>query len=202
MGFDVLDILDLALKNYISPQTSAKFMTKTDFHWSSYGAQISAKLLAKDIISVDNCLGLPKVDYKTTYTVRPRLGNLGTELLARCGITVPPDEQIQYSTKRISPTGDLLEEEAPSIALIGTSFSLFTDFNFLGFLEEFTRLDIVNYSTEGGGKFSAMEKFLKNKENITNPPPFVIWEFPNYSYLNNNQIENLTNLLIEDLKNN
>ena len=200
LGLDILDLLTPALENYVDPQTSMKFMVKTDFHWSSYGAKIAAKIIADDIKSTVIYQSLPKLEYKTTSYTIDRRGNLASDLMSYCDITVMPDTYTKYNTTRINQATDLIGDESPAIAIVGTSFSALDDFNFYGFVEDFTKLDVINYSSAGGGKYNAIKDFLKVKSNIINPPPFVIWEFPNFSYLSDQQAKELTKNLNDAIK--
>jgi alginate O-acetyltransferase complex protein AlgJ len=64
------------------------------------------------------------------------------------------------------------------VALVGTSFSAKSDWNFLGFLQNALAAEVLNFSAEGQGPFAPMQTFLASDTFKNTPPKLVIWEIP------------------------
>lgn len=194
-GLDAIDLLDIAKNNYYDQHNGIKFMTKNDFHWSAYGAKVSAEAIARDIKSSSRYASLEKFNFVTTSKIQKNLGNLGSEIETRCNIHVAPEIVLNYVTKNVTYGRSLLGDAEPSIAILGTSFSSDKNFNFEGAIKAETNLDTINFSISGGGKYAAMESFFSDANNLLHPPAFIIWEFPNYSAPEDERAEKLLKIL-------
>jgi alginate O-acetyltransferase complex protein AlgJ len=65
-----------------------------------------------------------------------------------------------------------------ALALVGTSYSARSEFNFAGFLQQETGLELVNFATEGQGPFAPMRMLLESGEIVETGARIVIWEIP------------------------
>lgn len=150
------------------------YFFRGDHHWTPYGAQRTAKLVAAAIRELPAYQKLPKRKFNTE-----RAG-----LLVKKGSFYKAASQIcgggytdQY-IDRFATTGDqtdlFADPDIPPVALVGTSNSA-GDYNFSGFLSEQLGLDVYNVSVPGGGH-SALLQYLPSDEFQRAPPQVLIWE--------------------------
>ncbi len=171
-AWDAMPALEMARR-------SGPAFMMTDTHWSPLGAryvaETSAAILSQtgpDLtrVSVTTTKGAEQafdgdlLPFVPTGALRPIVG--------------PAHETIDvYSTEVVSGS-DLFGTTEPEVALVGTSFSARSEFNFLGFLQQSLNADIVSYAQEGRGPFAPMRDFLASDFFKNAPPKLVIWEIP------------------------
>lgn len=63
-------------------------------------------------------------------------------------------------------------------ALVGTSYSEIEEWNFLGFIQQESQTDVVNFSRSGQGPFVPMAAFIDGFDEDTQNFSVVIWEIP------------------------
>lgn len=191
---------DRALKNYqamlgrlaklgyvvpdLSPLTNEQqahdFYFRGDQHWTPYGAERTAKLVADKIKQLPQFAGLPKKEFETH--VSGRMGKRGTlhNMAAQlCGNTYAVQYMDMFETqpKGEGGDGDLFGDAGnPEITLVGTSHSG-KNYNFSGFLQQYIGADVLNVAFPGGGFEGAMNEYLASEEFQKNPPKILIWEF-------------------------
>lgn len=151
---------------------------RTDTHWTPLGSRVAAQVISKS-----NFLETIKTQTTQYIWVSQEKESYSGDLLKFIpvrflgGLAPKPDtlnlSKLENST---SSSLNLLEESAPEIALVGTSYSANPKFGFLDALKFELQADIVNLSEVGKGFISPMEKFLTstNQKGIK----LVIWEIP------------------------
>ncbi|MGY2892460.1 alginate O-acetyltransferase AlgX-related protein [Deinococcus sp. UYEF24] len=195
-GLVVIDALTPALDNYVDPTTGLKFYARTDSHWTTYGAKLTAKAVSKRIRSSLQYPQLPKTTYDITEAAITRVGNLAAQMNQLCETHFGPESEFSYTFKKRGESSELLSSDSIPIALAGTSYSSEKYMHFADFIAEATRLDVVNYSESGGQKFAALLRFLQSDSLKNDPPHFLIWEFPNsYETLSADQLKQLRDAL-------
>ncbi len=167
---DGLSVLQTAKK--LSPV----FM-RTDTHWTPEGAEAMAAAVAEQAK-----LSLPSATFQTTNGDKPKhySGDLAkfsqTEKLKSLFPELAETRR-EYTTANASE-GDLFGEAAIPVALVGTSYSAMSEWNFTGFLQQALQADVMNVADEGGGPVAPMRKFLKEVLPQNPDLKLVIWEFP------------------------
>lgn len=191
---------DLALRNYrqalasfekvglrvpdLSPLTDEQeeqpFYFRRDQHWTPYGAERTARLVAETVKRIPAFETIEKKEF-----VSQRIGLMGkTGTMQKvasqlCGTTYAPQYIDQFATepKAESSSDELFGDSAqPQITLVGTSHSG-PNYNFGGFLEEHIGADVLNVAFPGSGLEGSMLEYLGSEEFQNNPPKILIWEF-------------------------
>ncbi len=175
-----------ALQN-IDPQERAFF--GADFHWTSAGARVAAREVARWIVADPGYAELTPQEFVTT-PLAPQVAFSGMrrELQGYCIDTLPATETMAYKTERVAAEGGELDifasaEDSLPAVLVGTSFSDMPISNFVGFLMQYTGLDIVNYAVTGGSQYGAITSYLTSDEFKAQRPRILIWENPIYTNL-------------------
>ena len=76
------------------------------------------------------------------------------------------------------------DQELPSITLVGTSNSKGAqDYNFVGALQEFLGVEVLNVAVAGGSYDGSMYEYLLSDNFRESPPKIMIWEVPGYHNL-------------------
>ena len=166
------------LSEFEKGRQQAETFMRTDTHWSPWGAEIAARAIS-DAISDQTVV--PSSFATQDVAVDHFTGDLMSFIDAGVYASwVGQDsEQItRFETVGGGETGDLFGDVSIPVALVGTSFSARAEFNFAGFLQQHTGLDLVNYATEGQGPFAPMSDFLASDALETTPPTIVVWEIP------------------------
>jgi alginate biosynthesis protein AlgX len=191
---------DLALRNYrqalasfekaglrvpdLSPLTDEQeeqpFYFRRDQHWTPYGAERTARLVAETVKRIPAFETIEKKEF-----VSQRIGLMGkTGTMQKvasqlCGTTYAPQYIDQFATEPKAESGsDELfgDSSQPQITLVGTSHSG-PNYNFGGFLEEHIGADVLNVAFPGSGLEGSMLEYLGSEEFQNNPPKILIWEF-------------------------
>lgn len=160
-----------------SRNTEGQYFYKRDGHWKASGAQRAAKLIAKQTMM--SGFNFPTKQYETLETgVSGSRGTMSHVVSTLCGLIYPIEYSPSFQTK--APGADDLfgDEEAPEVALVGTSFSATPSYNFLGFLRSALSADVYQAAISGGGFDGAMTQYLASDLYQQHPPKLIIWEFP------------------------
>lgn len=165
---------------------------KSDFHWTPYGARVTAKTVAQRIRAFQTYATLPKTPH-VSKPLEPRTAFSGMRriLQKRCAKSLPKVKAMQFETARVQvegqalSLGDLLGTSAQTgtVALVGTSFSDSEISNFAGFLAEESSLEVLNYAITGGNQFGAILSYLTSADFAAARPDFLVWENPIYNSL-------------------
>ena len=174
IGLPAID-LEQALFN---GRMEADTFMRTDTHWSVHGAEIAANTLAK----ATGILASGTANFETNYSLKvPFDGDLlpfvDTGLLDNL-VGIERETIAVPLTTSTSNQADLFGNSEIGIVLIGTSYSKRAEFNFSGFLQQATKLNVVNASIEGLGPFQPMRDAIDNDLFEEVNPQFVVWEIP------------------------
>ncbi len=148
---------------------------KMDMHWTPSGGRQVAQAVADTLKNLPEVADLPKSTFTVTKTDVGEYEGVYTKDMTRLCNTPLPKESIQRYELSGGPEVGLLDNTAPSVTLLGTSFSD-DGLSFVKFLKEATGLDIVNLATSGGTKWYSLERLFINEANPL--PKVLLWEFP------------------------
>jgi alginate biosynthesis protein AlgX len=175
MGYWVPDLSPLT-----NEQQAHDFYFRGDQHWTPYGAQRTAKIVAETVKKIPAYSNIPKREFESH--VSGRMGKTGTlhNMAAQlCGNTYAVQYMDQFTTepKGEAADGDLFGDSGnPEITLVGTSHSG-KNYNFGGFLQEYMGADVLNVAFPGGGLEGSMLQYLGSEDFQKRPPKILIWEF-------------------------
>ena len=149
MGFNVPDLSPLT-----NEQQAHDFYFRGDQHWTPYGAQRTAKIVAETVKKMPAFADIPKREFETHLSGRMgKTGTLHNMAGQLCGTSYAIQYMDQFTTepKGEAADGDLFGDAGtPQITLVGTSHSG-KNYNFAGFLEQDIGADILNVAFPGGG---------------------------------------------------
>jgi alginate O-acetyltransferase complex protein AlgJ len=157
---------------------------RTDTHWTPYGASLAAGVIADAARAFDT--GADHREFHTRIagkeTHRGDLFNFLPLDPYFAFLLPPPDEVNRFRTETSSAAdagGGLLgDAPAAQVALVGTSYSAESLWNFAGALEEALHEDVMNYAKDGAGPFAPMLAYLQSDDLRASPPKLVVWEMP------------------------
>jgi alginate biosynthesis protein AlgX len=162
------------------------FYFRADPHWTPYGAQRTAKVVAETIRSLSVFAGIPRRAFASKIVGRNSLGKNGVLGLAAAQLCGTGTNSIEYVDRFVTEQEEVHNEDLfsdigiPHIVLVGTSHSG-PSYNFPGFLLEYLNADILIFAYPGGGLEGGMIEYLGSEEFRNSPPKILIWEFsPNY----------------------
>jgi alginate biosynthesis protein AlgX len=160
-----------------------------DHHWTTAGSRMIAKLTAKPLTASKKYQRIEKINYTSTRIgSQKNNGSLAKAAKLLCGTTYEAETVEHYLTEPTAPQDLFADTPAPKVSLVGTSNSKGRlNFNFAGFLRQYSQVDILNQAESGGGPFSALYQYLASDSFNQNPPLFLIWEVPGYYRLNNHK---------------
>ena len=175
MGYYVPDLSPLT-----NEQQAHDFYFRGDQHWTPYGAERTAKIVADTVKKIPGFADIPQREFETKITGRMgKTGTLHNMAGQLCGTSYAVQYMDQFSTepKGEAADGDLFSDDAnPQITLVGTSHSG-KNYNFAGFLEQYIGADVLNVAFPGGGLEGSMLQYLGSDEFQKTPPKVLIWEF-------------------------
>ncbi|MGV6802535.1 MAG: alginate O-acetyltransferase AlgX-related protein [bacterium] len=178
-GVSAPNILDV----YNTYQGKEYLFYATDHHWSPFGAREAAKAVGMQIREAQNYENLPKSEFETIEDgyFNAKL-NMKDEIAKYCGLENFQEPYMRYVTSKSSSNADDLFGDAPlpEITLVGTSYSGVEDFNFAGFIQQETGLEVDNRAMNGGSLNHAMRQYLTSDEFQAHQPAFLVWEIPGY----------------------
>lgn len=158
---------------------------RTDTHWTPTGARCAAQAVQAATPARYVARGR-KGSYRTQVAAaQPYRGDLARYLPLDPYFRrlLPPPEPLavprtELAAASAGAAGLLGDASAPSIVLIGTSYSADERWNLGGALQEAFEQDVVNYAMKGKGPFEPMLDYLLNSRDLPSPPRLVIWELP------------------------
>jgi alginate biosynthesis protein AlgX len=180
LGLWVPDLAQLTDEQHEQP-----FYFRGDQHWSPYGAQRTARLVAAEVKRIPAFAEVPRREFVTRKEgIMGKSGTLHNVAGQLCGTSYATQYTDHFITEpKDESSGDALFGEAstPQITLVGTSHSG-KNYNFEGFLQQYIGAEVMNVAAPGGGLEGAMIEYLGSDEFQQNPPKVLIWEFsPLYS---------------------
>ena len=160
------------------------FFFRDDNHWTPSGAEKTAKLTAEVLKQIPAYASLQKKEFVTKRVGMLRsMGGSSTAAGKICGNDYGFEYVDRFATEPAEESsGDSLfgEESTPEVVLVGTSNSG-EKYNFVGYLEQYSGVQVMNMAVTGGGYDSAMLQLLASEEFQAKPPKVLIWEFaPHY----------------------
>jgi alginate O-acetyltransferase complex protein AlgJ len=156
---------------------------RTDTHWTPFGAQLAAEVLAPEVERLLAESGSPRARFLT---------RIGDELEYRGDLLnfIPlgpfagrwgpkPDRVRETATFREDAvqTG-LFEQQVIPVILVGTSYSAGALWNLEGALKAAASADVLNVSELGQGALSPMRKLLQGSVLAEVQGKVVVWEIP------------------------
>lgn len=152
------------------------FFYTRDPHWTTSGAEVSAKIAAEYIKKLVLQKGI-----KLNVTDKVANESRGHDLTGiqnnryRQACKVSTDDLATYKVDVSDKKADLLSEERYEIGVFGDSFGLTSpDNNFAPFLELYTGAKVINYSAQGGGLFGGLLGYLADPKINANLPKIAI----------------------------
>jgi alginate O-acetyltransferase complex protein AlgJ len=177
-GISTVKVLD-ALR---AAKTQQAVFLKTDTHWTPAGAEIVAKEIAKVVGKKGLLPSLGSSSYQTTLTetIQHQGDLLNYVPLGSLQESLGPafDGLEQRVTEGSGDGGGLFGSSSIPVALVGTSYSANTLWNFDGALKEFLGTDVLNVANQGEGPVVPMKDYLVGNDLKDTPPELVIWEIP------------------------
>lgn len=175
IGLWVPDLSPLA-----DEQEEHPFYFRRDQHWTPYGAERTARLVAETVKRIPGFADIPRKEFVSKRIgLMGKTGTMQNVASQLCGTSYPTQYIDQFATepKEESGSDDLFGDGGnPQIALVGTSHSG-KNYNFGGFLEQHIGAEVLNVAFPGGGLEGAMLEYLGSEEFQNNPPKILIWEF-------------------------
>jgi alginate O-acetyltransferase complex protein AlgJ len=172
-----------------APEQASELFLRTDTHWTPKGAKKVAFALSQSVKTLPPLL--PKQRFisqkgESQSYAGDLLKYLPLGIWAKFGPA--PDTLETWKTEQVTPPkagssgdllgNDLLGNNAVSVALVGTSYSANSKWNFAGFLQEALQTEVLNVALEGKGPMIPMTDYLENAAFKESPPQLIIWEIP------------------------
>ncbi|UVE16855.1 alginate O-acetyltransferase [Pseudomonas sp. LS44] len=175
MGYNVPDLSPLT-----DEHAEQAFYFRGDQHWTPYGAQRTAQIVAETVHQMPAFKDIPRREFVSKVIGRMgKRGTLHNVAGQLCGTSYATEYINQFATepKDSSGSDDMFGDGGnPEIVLVGTSHSG-QNYNFAGFLQESIGADVLNVAFPGGGLEGSMIEYLSSPEFRDNPPKILIWEF-------------------------
>ena len=182
------------LSRLLTDAGSTDFHFRRDAHWTPAGARKAAKLVADRIKQLDLYPTIPTVDFVTERVgLRGTSGGHQNAAYLLCGIRYSNQYVDEFETHQLTQSSDSLDlftdQPQPQVVVVGTSFSdSKLRYNFVGFLQQFLAVDILNVAVAGGGIAGSLTQYFASEDFQTSPPKLIIWEVPGYTPLYNSKV--------------
>ncbi|WP_327438824.1 alginate O-acetyltransferase [Pseudomonas donghuensis] len=180
MGYTVPDLSPLTNEQLAAADQGKDFYFRGDQHWTPYGAERAAKIVADSVHKMAAFAEVPKREFESHKSGRMgKTGTLHNVAGQLCGTSYAVQYMDQFVTEPKGESGsdDLFGDSGnPQITLVGTSHSG-KNYNFSGFLEQYIGADVLNVAFPGGGLEGSMIQYLGSEAFQKNPPKILIWEF-------------------------
>lgn len=158
---------------------------RTDTHWSPAGARRAARAVAEALRESGLADGLPRAAFKTVSR-QPllRRGDLLRYLPLGPLSVFGPDADRVDGARTVAVASSrgaaalLGDAAAPAVALVGTSYSADSTWDFSGALADALGADVLNASLEGQGPIAPMASYLRGDDFARSAPRIVVWEMP------------------------
>ncbi|MFD2642139.1 alginate O-acetyltransferase [Pseudomonas japonica] len=180
MGYNVPDLSPLTNEQLAAADQGKDFYFRGDQHWTPYGAERAARIVAETVHGMPAFEGIPRKEFETKKAGRMgKTGTLHNVAGQLCGTSYAVQYMDQFATEPKGESGgdDLFGDSGNArITLVGTSHSG-KNYNFAGFLEQYIGADVLNVAFPGGGLEGSMIQYLGSEEFRKNPPKILVWEF-------------------------
>ena len=175
------------------------FFYKRDHHWTTEGAQLSARKTAALIKDLPAYKQMKKQEFVTTKGVEQSLhGSINNYIRKQCKNDAPFEKSPNYTTRPVreaSSAHDLFgASETAAIALVGTSNCVdgaSSYANFSGFLEQELSTAVDNFSVGGAGIDTPLLTWLSSDAYRNSPPKVMIWEIATHYRYNGSLVHNV-----------
>lgn len=183
-GIMTVDLLD-PLTN-TDPDVELFF--KADFHWTTAGAQRAAQAVATAIGQDPGYASLATSQFETSPAgPEPFVSAMRKMLQKSCVDALPEATTETFRTVEVVDADAAVDifgnNGADTISLVGTSFSEVAQFNFSGFISQYSGLNVRNLAISGGNQFASISSYLTSKSFAEDHPKYLIWENPIYNNL-------------------
>ncbi len=170
------------------PVQQHEYFFRRDHHWTPYGAERVARLVAAELRNHPQYQPLEKRGFSNhRIGLMKKTGTLQRAWQRLCADTFADqyvDEFVSEAAEQLAGGNQqeqLFGDKLPSTVLVGTSYSGGeVNYNFEGYLKEYLGLDILNEAMAGGGAYDAMTRYLLSDEYRKQAPAFLLWEVPSY----------------------
>jgi alginate O-acetyltransferase complex protein AlgJ len=171
---------------WLKAKLHAPIFLRTDTHWTPFGAEVTAQHLAAYLFERGT---LQPGDERFT-TAQGKTQTHKGDLLRFLPLEPyfaslqPPSEPLQQRQTALvqgqddSSAAALFDEQPPSLALVGTSYSANPKWNFVGALKQALGSDMLNFAEDGHGPLVPMLRLLQRDPAQIDGLRLVIWEFP------------------------
>ena len=161
---------------------------KADFHWTMAGANLAAQAVAAAIKQDSGYAGMATSKFETTPTGPQHFVSAMRQMLQKSCVAALPEAMTDtYKTVEVVDPNAAVDifgnAGADTISLVGTSFSEVPQFNFAGFISQYTGLNVRNLAISGGNQFASISSYLTSKSFDEDQPKYLIWENPIYNNL-------------------
>ena len=165
---------------------------RNDTHWSPYGADNSAAHIATQLKQSFPSYHWSEDRFTTELvnTVPEFQGDLLNYIplepfFSEFAPSKPSLEKYETSDTQEMSLFDDIEYDA---VLVGTSYSAKEEWNFVGALQQYTGLDILDVSQVGNGPFKPMLDYIESDLYQENKSKLVIWEIPERYIVKNTKL--------------
>ena len=175
----VADLLPALLR----AKAEADVFLRTDTHWTPFGAQVAAEVVAQTVRAQTPFAELGETRFEIdSEAAEFHEGDLLSFLPLGYleGRVGPGAEGLEpFSARQVGGGGgDLFGDPNVPVTLVGTSYSADARWNFADALKIALGADVLNAAEEGEGPFMPMIDYL-NSETLQNAvPELVVWEIP------------------------
>lgn len=169
------------LTTLLAEQSEQPYFFRGDHHWTPYGAERTAREVAKTIKQIPAFADVPRQAYKSQRAgLLGKRGTLHKAAGSICGTSYADEYVERFVTEPVESTasGDDLfgDQSDPQVVLVGTSNSG-EAYNFPGFLQEHLGTEVLNLSLTGGGYDGSLMQYLASEDFHAAPPKILVWEF-------------------------
>ena len=175
LGVNIVNILPTVEKYNVGSRGEA-FYYPRDHHWTTSGSEASSKVVTDAInkmVRSKNSAARPVFGTLKVIKLGFNSGSFGDHYAAKCKNITPRMDA--YKATNTPQQSSLLGDKKPNLAIFGDSFGLAApDNNFSVFIEHYTGLRTINYSTPGIGPFGALVGYLADPKISQQLPSVVV----------------------------
>jgi len=152
------------------------------------GARRLAQAVAAAIAETPGFADLPKsVSESRPSGIATLPSKTFSALQSLCLQPLPPVATESYVTTRVQASAAVNDNAVfgsgtaaggTGVTILGTEITGDPGVNLAGFLSEFSGLDVVQYSVDGGGAFAAISSYLTSREFLDQRPAYLVWVNP------------------------
>jgi alginate biosynthesis protein AlgX len=163
-----------------------KFWYARDLHWRPEGARFAAQVVARKLLELPALASSKKSTFVSSQVdAKSNEFRMPKSLQRFCNEKLPLESLPAFDTSGTAASADDLlgGDGATPVAVVGTSYAGVSEFNFDGFMSEYTGLAVANYAIRNGGSFQSLLSFSHGATLEEGPPKALVWENPIYNRL-------------------